>query len=167
MSIPEGLGNKYIYQGCDSMSEIEIDGLDKLLARLNKIDDNLQNKMLKAAEFVEGEAREKAPFRQEVNGKPGSTGRLKGSIESKVEREGNMITGIVFTPVEYAPYQEFGTGLFAVNGDGRKTPWVYEDEQTGKFVYTRGNRPHPFLAPALRENEDVVMQILKGGLNDV
>lgn len=158
MSIPEELGNKYIYQGCDSMSEIEIDGLDQLLARLNKIDDNLQNKMLKAAEFVEGEAREKAPKR---------TGNLKGSIESKVERTGTEIIATVYTPVEYAPYQEFGTGLFAVNGDGRKTGWAYEDELTGKTVYTRGNRPHPFLAPALRENEDVVMQILKGGLNDV
>lgn len=137
---------------------VEIEGLDKLLARLNKIDDNLQNKMLKAAEFVEGEAREKAPKR---------TGNLKGSIENKVERQGSTITATVSSPEFYAPYQEFGTGLFAVNGDGRKTGWAYEDEQTGELVWTRGNRPHPFMGPALRENKDVVMQLLKGALNDV
>ena len=136
----------------------DIKGLSQLISKLDGIANNMEASMLKAAQFVEGEAQEKAPKR---------TGRLKGSIESKVEREGNMITGIVFTPVEYAPYQEFGTGLFAVNGDGRKTGWAYEDELTGKTVYIRGNRPHPFLAPALRENEDVVLQILKGGLNDV
>ena len=140
------------------MSEIQIEGLDKLLAKLNKIDDNLQNKMLKAAEFVEGEAREKAPKR---------TGNLKGSFESKVERTGTEIISTVYTPVDYAAYQEFGTGLFAVNGDGRKTSWAYEDEQTGELVWTRGNRPHPFMGPALRENKDVVMQLLKGALNDV
>lgn len=137
---------------------IEIEGLERLVARLEEIPKDMESKMLKAAQFVEGEAREKAPKR---------TGNLKGSIESKVERQGNTIIGTVFTPVEYAPYQEFGTGLFAVNGDGRKTPWAYEDELTGETVFTRGNRPHPFLAPALRENKDVVMHILKEGLSDV
>lgn len=137
---------------------IEIEGLERLVAKLEDIPDDMENKMLKAALFVEGEAREKAPKR---------TGNLKGSIESKVERQGNTIVATVFTPVEYSVYQEFGTGLFATNGDGRKTGWAYEDEQTGETVFTRGNRPHPFLGPALRENKDVVLHILKEGLNDV
>lgn len=140
------------------MSGVEIDGLDSLVAKLNSIDEKLQSKMLKAAKFVEDEAREKAPKR---------TGNLKGSIESTVDRTGSEIVATVYTPVEYAPYQEYGTGLFAVNGDGRKTGWAYEDELTGERIFTRGNRPHPFLAPALRENTDVVMRYLKEGLNDV
>lgn len=137
---------------------VEIEGLERLVARLEGITDNMENKMLKAAQFIEGEAREKAPKR---------TGQLKGSIESKVEKQGNTITATVFTPVHYAPYQEFGTGLFATNGNGRKTGWIYEDELTGDTVYTRGNRPHPFLGPALRENKDVVLRMIKEGLNDV
>lgn len=137
---------------------VEIKGLDTLIARLEHLSDNMESKMLKAAQFIEGEARELAPKR---------TGNLKGSIESKVEKQGNTITATVFTPVEYAPYQEFGTGLFAVNNDGRKTGWIYEDELTGKTIATRGNRPHPFLAPALRQNKDAVMHFLKEGLNDV
>ena len=46
------------------------------------------------------------------------TGALRRSITSEVE--GN--TGIVGSNLLYAPYVEFGTGLFATNGDGRKTP---------------------------------------------
>ena len=135
---------------------IEIEGLDKLIAKLNRMTDGIEGQMLEAAQFVESVAREKAPK---------DTGNLKGSIESKVERNGNVITGIVFTPVEYAPYQEFGTGLFAVNGDGRKTPWAYEDAKTGKWVWTKGNHPHPFMGPALRENKDVIIQFLKEGVD--
>lgn len=135
---------------------IEIQGLDKLIAKLDRMTNGIEEQMLEAAQFVESVAREKAPK---------DTGALKGSIESKVERNGNVITGIVFTPVEYAPYQEFGTGLFAVNGDGRKTGWAYEDPKTGEKVWTRGNRPHPFMGPALRENKDVILQFLKEGVN--
>lgn len=135
---------------------VEIQGLDKLIAKLNRLPDKMEDKMLDAAQFVEEVAKMKAPK---------DTGRLIGSIESKVERNGNTITGIVFTPVEYAPYQEFGTGLFAVNGDGRKTPWAYEDPKTGETVFTRGNRPHPFMGPALRENKDVILQTLKEGVD--
>lgn len=137
---------------------IEIDGLDRLIARLEDIPQDMEAKMRESAQFVTKVAQTKAPKR---------TGNLIGSIEYEVDRQPNTITATVFTPVHYAPYQEFGTGLFAVNGDGRKTPWAYEDELTGETVFTRGNRPHPFLGPALRENVDVIMATLKEGLRDV
>lgn len=54
---------------------------------------------------------------------------------------------------------EFGTGLFAVNGDGRKTPWAYQDAK-GNFHYTHGQQPQPFLRPALWENEERVKDII-------
>jgi HK97 gp10 family phage protein len=81
-----------------------------------------------------------------------------------VDREGDNIVGTVFSTAHYAPYQEWGTGLFAVKGDGRKTGWAYEDPKTGETVFTRGNRPHPFLGPALRENKDVILEFLQEGL---
>ncbi len=137
----------------------EIEGLDRLIARLNKIPDNMEDKMTEATLFIEGEAIENAP-KADIAG-----GRLKGSIESRVTRELNEIVGTVFSTVHYAPYVEFGTGIFAAKGDGRKTGWAYEDPKTGEIVWTRGSHPHPFLAPALRENEDTVIQFLKGGLD--
>ena len=135
---------------------VEIQGLDKLFAKLDRIPDKMKSKMVDATHFLEEVAEMKAPK---------DTGRLIGSIESKVEDNGTSITGIVFTPVEYAPYQEYGTGIFAVNGDGRKTPWAYEDPKTGETVFTRGNRPHPFMGPALRENKETVMSFFKEGID--
>lgn len=134
---------------------IEVEGLDKLIAKLEHMDDGMYGKMKDACNFLENVASEKAPK---------DTGRLRGSIENKVEKVGNEIVGTVFTNVEYAPYQEYGTGLFATNGDGRKTPWVYENAK-GEVVFTRGNRPHPFMGPALRENKSVILQFLKEGLD--
>jgi HK97 gp10 family phage protein len=140
---------------------VEIEGLSRLFARLDNIPNNLESKMVEATLFVEGDARERAP-KADIGG-----GFLKGSIESKVERNATEIEGTVFTTAFYAPYQEFGTGLFAVNGDGRKTGWAYEDPKTGETVFTRGNRPHPFMGPAVRENEDTIIQFFKEGVTDV
>jgi len=52
---------------------------------------------------VEAEAKKNAPK---------GTGELRRSITSRVEDD----KGIVYTPLEYAPYVEYGTGLFAENG---------------------------------------------------
>lgn len=137
---------------------VEIEGLESLIAKLNNIPDEMEQKMQIATSIVRNAAIENAP-KAEIGG-----GGLKNSIESRVERRGNEIEGTVFTPVHYAPYQEYGTGLFAVNGDGRKTGWAYEDPKTGEIVFTRGNRPHPFMGPALRDNREAVLQVFKGGL---
>jgi len=77
---------------------------------------------------------------------PVDEGRLRSSIHMRPFRGGLEID--VGTNVEYGVYQEFGTGIYAVNGDGRKTPWAYIHPKTKKLVWTRGNRPQPFLFPA-------------------
>jgi HK97 gp10 family phage protein len=85
-------------------------------------------------------------------------------------RSGNLATSIkkappkyykreifvtVGTDLEYAPYIEFGTGIYAEKGDGRKTPWVYEDA-AGEIHWTVGARPHPYLRPAFDENTEAI-----------
>ena len=40
---------------------------------------------------------------------PVDTGRLRASIWPSVKQSGNIITGVIGSNVEYAPYQEFGT----------------------------------------------------------
>ena len=136
---------------------VEIEGLDSVLDVLTEMADaqELRQAMGKACAFVEGEAKKKAPK---------DIGDLRRSIESRVEGNGNDITGVVSTPLEYAPYVEFGTGLFAEDGDGRKdVPWCYQDEK-GEWHSTRGQKPKPFLRPALHENRETILRILKGGL---
>ena len=141
------------------MASVEIKGIETLFTKIDNIAsvDELRYKANEVGEFLVSVAQEKAPK---------DTGALIGSIESKVDTTLTDIEITVFTPLHYAPYQEFGTGLFAENGDGRKTGWAYEDPKTGETVWTRGNRPHPFMGPALRENKDVILQTFKEGLDD-
>ena len=136
---------------------IKIEGIEKALKFFEDIADAKEQKaaMQKACALVEGEARKNAPK---------DNGELRRSIESKVEFRGGDVVGIVSTPLEYAPYVEFGTGLFAEDGDGRKdVPWCYQDDE-GEWHSTRGQKPHPFLRPALNDNRENITKILKGGL---
>ena len=139
------------------MSSITFEGLDRVNDKLDKIVDstNLKKAMAKACALVEGEAKKKAPK---------DNGALRRSITSKVSGEGLGIVGEVFTPLEYAPYVEFGTGLFAENGNGRKdVPWHYQDEK-GEWHTTSGMTPQPYMRPALNENRQLIKQILKEGI---
>lgn len=69
---------------------------------------------------------------------PVDTGQLKGSWDYKVdESKGEAVIG---SPLENAIWNEFGTGQYALHGDGRKTPWKYQDVK-GEWHTTTGKRP--------------------------
>ncbi len=94
------------------------------------------------------------------------TGNLKGSIVFELLDDGRI--GVrVGTNVEYAIYIEKGTGIYAVDGNGRKTPWIYTDEE-GNTHRTVGSRPYPFLTPAIEENFEeitrIIVEIMRGDL---
>lgn len=136
--------------------DIKFEGLDKIIDKIEDFDDvrEMNSAMQQACNLVESAAKDKAPK---------DTGALRRSITSKVEVTGNSIEGIVFTPLEYAPYVEYGTGMYASNGNGRKTPWVYMDDK-GNYHYTRGQHPQPYMRPALEENKDKIINMIKGAL---
>ena len=60
-----------------------------------------------------------------------------------------------------------GTGKYAKEGNGRKTPWVYRTAD-GEFHFTEGQEPQPYLLPALEENTEQIkkeiLRIIKGEL---
>jgi HK97 gp10 family phage protein len=60
----------------------------------------------------------------------------------------------------YAVYNEFGTGIYAESGAGRKTPWVYRD-RNGNFHRTEGMRAQPFVRPTAREDGDKCVDAIK------
>lgn len=132
---------------------MRIDNFEFVVEELeNVVDMSKINAALgKACALVERSAKEKAPK---------DTGALRRSITSEV-KDG---VGIVFTPLEYAPYIEFGTGLFAEDGNGRQdVPWNYQDDE-GNWHSTSGQRPQPFMRPALNENRENIKRILKEAL---
>jgi HK97 gp10 family phage protein len=133
-------------------TDIQIEGLDNVLQAIESLDDmpKINAALGKACALVERSAKEKAPK---------DTGALRRSITSKVE-DG---VGIVFTPLEYAPYVEFGTGLFAEEGGRKDVPWNYQDDE-GNWHSTSGQRPQPFLRPALNENREQIVRIIKEAL---
>ena len=70
------------------------------------------------------------------------TYQLKSSWTHKVDEDKSE--AVVGSALENAIWEEFGTGEYALNGDGRKGGWVYRDEK-GKFHFTRGKKPRrPF-----------------------
>ena len=130
-------------------NEIKFDGLDEILAKLDKISSsaNIEQALGQACALVERTAKQKAPK---------DTGELRRSITSRVDG----LTGVVFTPLEYAPYVEYGTGLFAESGGRTDVPWNYQDDE-GEWHSTSGQKPHPFMRPALEENRENIIAILR------
>jgi len=88
------------------------------------------------------------------------TGDMSDGIQSHIIEESNeKIEDDVGPEASYAPYQEYGTGIYAEAGNGRKTPWVYRD-RNGNFHTTRGNRPHPFVRPTALQDHDKVIEAM-------
>lgn len=131
---------------------IEFEGLEEVLDSIETLADvqNIDMALGKACAIVEASAKQKAPK---------GNGDLRRSITSKVDD----YKGIVYTPLEYAPYVEYGTGLFAENGGRTDVPWVYKDEE-GNWHSTSGMKPHPYMRPALEENREKIVQVLKEGI---
>ena len=135
------------------MSHIE--GIDNVLKSLENLVDikELEQKMGKACALVERAAKEKAPK---------DTGALRRSITSKIEAVDDTIVGVVFTPLEYAPYIEYGTGLFAEETGRMDVPWNYQDDK-GEWHSTSGRKPQPYLRPAVEENREKIKKLFKEG----
>lgn len=91
------------------------------------------------------------------------TGNLRYSITHVVDEDEPAV--YIGTNVEYAPYVELGTGIYAEGGGGRPTPWVYQDAK-GNWHYTRGNKAQPFLKPAVAEHADKYREIIKNALEN-
>ena len=133
---------------------IELKGLDEVLNSLEKLADttNLEGALGKACAIVEASAKKKAPK---------DSGNLRRSITSKVENN----EGVVYTSLFYAPYVEYGTGLFAESGGRTDVPWNYQDDE-GNWHSTSGMKPQPFMRPALYENREEILRIIKEGLTN-
>lgn len=136
----------------------EFQGLEQILNSLDELanPDKYKAALGRACALVERTAKQKAPK---------DNGDLRRSIESKIEQDNTEIRGVIFTPLEYAPYVEYGTGLFAEEGGRQDVPWCYQDDK-GEWHTTSGQHPQPFMRPALDENREDILRILKEGLTN-
>ena len=129
-------------QSCDEADKLVLDIL-------------VQNMEL-TLDHVAGKAKEKVGV---------GTGALRADTRSLgVEIVGDEVHGSVGNSLEHAIYHHQGTGIYAVNGNGRKTPCVYEDPKTGEKIYTRGSKPNPYLKDTIEQEQSTISKLL-GGAN--
>lgn len=83
------------------------------------------------------------------------TGQLKNSWQSIVDEQEGVAT--IGSPLENAIWEELGTGEYALNGDGRKGGWFYEDEK-GNGHFTYGKKPRRALFKAFETKKTAVIK---------
>ena len=99
------------------------------------------------------------------------SGELAGSIDGLMYTDGNH--GIIFTDSDHAAYVCFGTGItgaesphptmpwqYDVNNHG-EAGWVYYNEKTGKFGWTKGMPSRPFMYNTAKHLQDELERIAK------
>ena len=87
------------------------------------------------------------------------TGQTKGSWEHKVNAKKMEVQ--VGSRYKNALWEEFGTGIYALNGDGRKNKWVYKSSKDGKFYATVGKKPRRALWRAYQSTRDSIINEAK------
>lgn len=138
---------------------VTIDG-SNIIKALDKIDlspEELRKALSKSALLVERDAKKNVASTTHGNGE------LANSITSVVYDDYAEIG----TNKKYGIYVHQGTGLFAVNGDGRKEdlPWHYQDAE-GNWHSTSGQHPNPFLEKALDANKDNIIKVFINAMKE-
>ena len=123
-----------------------------------KFEDN-SAKIKAMLESASEEAMEAAGLMIESQAKSLAPVGNSGELRDKINRENGVVVGKVGSPTDYSIYVEYGTGEMAENGAGRKGGWVYK-APNGKWYYTRGQKPQPFLRPAFRRNKKNIQDIV-------
>lgn len=136
-------------------SIIGLKELNKKLDLLTSIK-TAKGAMEKSVATIETDAKEECPVQ---------TGTLRRSITSDVSVSGTKVIGRVYTPLEYAVYVNYGTGIYSK--DGRTdVPWHYQDEN-GKWHTSYGQKPNPFMDRAFYKNEGTIQEIFENEYEEV
>lgn len=75
------------------------------------------------------------------------TGRARSSVSHAVKGKDVYIG----SNLDYYKWLELGTGIYASDGQGRQSPWMYYDEN-GNAHWTRGIKPGHMLKKAATEH---------------
>lgn len=132
-------------------------GIDDLLSKLKALPSAIQEGT------VDGVQKAVITLKKEVKDMcPVKTGHLRDSIEQAVRMNGNTVQGTVGTQVNYAVDVELGTG--------RKGSQSQEVAELGLSVphdtKIEGRAPRPFMFPAFKMHEKVIIQDINAGIDN-
>lgn len=141
--------------------EVDFKGLDNTIHKLQKIKSDVETDleviMLQAAFILEAEVK-----KQITNMGLVDTGTLRASVFSFVRNKFGFVDGVVATPMEYAPFVEYGTGQRgAESGHPNKPAWYKYGDSPGiqayKFMHTAWeNAKYKIIAYVQREIRKLV-----------
>lgn len=98
---------------------------------------------------------------------PVDTGGLSRSFLTDSFVDKSEKTAYIGSSLKYSIYQEFGTGEYALEGNGRKGGWVYKSSKDGKFYKTYGVKPQRMLYKALLTKKPLIASQAKKVLGAV
>ena len=120
----------------------------------------IERELLNALEEASGELEGRVKDNSRVD-----TGKTKGSWNHKVDE--HKFEAYVGSNYENAIWEEFGTGIYALNGNGRKdVPWVYQSED-GKWHRTSGKKPSRALYNAFNSMKNSIERFFKEGFKNL
>ena len=130
------------------MSDVKF--TDNSIQVIGTIERELLNALEEASGELEGRVKDNSRF---------DTGKTKGSWNHKVDER--KFEAYVGSNYENAIWEEFGTGIYALNGNGRKdVPWVYQSED-GKWHRTKGKKPSRALYNAFNSMKNHIERFFK------
>lgn len=88
------------------------------------------------------------------------SGQLKDSFNYHITTDDGDMAVKIGSPLENAIWEEFGTGEYALEGNGRKGGWYYEDEK-GEGHFTHGKTPSRALYYAIKNSRSAIESRLK------
>ena len=87
---------------------------------------------------------------------PVDTGGLSRSFLTDSFVDKSKKIAYIGSSLKYSIWQEFGTGEYALEGNGRKGGWVYKSSKDGKFYKTYGVKPQRMLYKALLTKKPLI-----------
>lgn len=147
-----------------------MEGLEEVLKQLNEIEDirsELKPIMDDIGKFIADDARLRVPV---------DTGDLRKSIQHTTRDTGVVIETVVHTNSDHAAPVEFGTGPVGAANHAGISPFVTPQYRNDKWLgmipglktendsglrYIAGQPAQPYLYPALKDNEEELLQYLK------
>ena len=145
---------------------VEIKGLVETQKKLEQVAADLHGEpVLKAVR--EGALMLQRTAKEEV---AVDSGRLRGSITSRVTGEAKSVTGIVGTNVKYAADQEFGRGPHTPDM-GSLEIWARRHDVSLKGIAAHieefGTRAQPYMRPAADENQDAIQKKIEDAVKGI
>lgn len=164
-----------------------IEGFDSLMRKLSKLENSkqvLMKGMQQAVDKVQGDAKELAAV---------NTGQLRNTILTSIEETKDTITGKIYSNLPQAVYTEFGTGPAGRDAPKDLPPdiaseiqyknegwWIHESQidaavaekyhffkletEDGIFYRTNGQKPQPFMYPAIKQNTEYITEALAASI---